>query len=138
MRRRLRAAVQRMDDGSRAELLREHAEVAEELAPSATVPWLWRVLDAVLRIAFAFGPPVVVSLARWQPLSWESEFTGYHLVAMAGGVGVYLLGRAYVIRQWRRGHGVSNDNAEPCAAPNGGPATQLGNSGVTEGPPSVR
>ncbi|MBE7504419.1 MAG: hypothetical protein HS113_29835 [Verrucomicrobiales bacterium] len=27
--------------------------------------------------------------------------------------------------------------AEPDAAPNGGPATQLGNSGVTEGPPSV-
>jgi hypothetical protein len=26
---------------------------------------------------------------------------------------------------------------EPSAAPNGGPATQLGNSGVTEGPPSV-
>ena len=28
-------------------------------------------------------------------------------------------------------------SAEPCAAPNGGPATQLGNSGVTDGPPSV-
>ena len=28
-------------------------------------------------------------------------------------------------------------NVEPCAAPNGGPATQLGYSGVTEGPPSV-
>lgn len=28
-------------------------------------------------------------------------------------------------------------NGEPSAAPNGGPATQLGNSGVTEGPPSV-
>ncbi|HRZ54559.1 MAG TPA: hypothetical protein P5525_03760 [Candidatus Paceibacterota bacterium] len=27
--------------------------------------------------------------------------------------------------------------AEPSAAPNGGPATQLGNSGATEGPPSV-
>jgi hypothetical protein len=27
--------------------------------------------------------------------------------------------------------------AEPDAPPNGGPATQLGNSGVTEGPPSV-
>jgi len=26
---------------------------------------------------------------------------------------------------------------EPSAAPNGGPATQFGNSGVTEGPPSV-
>jgi hypothetical protein len=28
-------------------------------------------------------------------------------------------------------------NAEPGAAPNGGPATPLGNSGVMEGPPSV-
>ena len=28
-------------------------------------------------------------------------------------------------------------NAEPCAAPNGGPATPVGNSGATEGPPSV-
>jgi hypothetical protein len=27
--------------------------------------------------------------------------------------------------------------AEPVAAPNGGPTTQLGNSGVTDGPPSV-
>ena len=27
--------------------------------------------------------------------------------------------------------------AEPGAAPNGGPATRLGNSGATEGPPSV-
>ena len=29
------------------------------------------------------------------------------------------------------------ESAEPCAAPNGGPATRLDNSGVTEGPPSV-
>jgi len=28
-------------------------------------------------------------------------------------------------------------NAEPSVAPNGGPATQLGNSNITEGPPSV-
>ena len=27
--------------------------------------------------------------------------------------------------------------AQPCAPPNGGPTTQLGNSGATEGPPSV-
>jgi hypothetical protein len=33
----------------------------------------------------------------------------------------------------RRSSGI----AEPGAAPNGGPATQLGDSGVTEGPPSV-
>ncbi|MDA0812497.1 MAG: hypothetical protein O3C21_08950 [Verrucomicrobia bacterium] len=29
------------------------------------------------------------------------------------------------------------NRGEPCGAPNGGPSTQLGNSGVTEGPPSV-
>lgn len=29
------------------------------------------------------------------------------------------------------------ERAEPGAAPNGGPAAQIGNSGVTEGPPSV-
>ncbi len=28
-------------------------------------------------------------------------------------------------------------DAEPAASPNGGPATRPGNSGVTEGPPSV-
>ena len=28
-------------------------------------------------------------------------------------------------------------DAQPCASPSGGPATQLGKSGVTEGPPSV-
>ena len=29
------------------------------------------------------------------------------------------------------------DNCQPSAPPNGGPATPVGNSGVTEGPPSV-
>ena len=33
--------------------------------------------------------------------------------------------------------GADRGLTEPSAAPNGGPATQLGNSGVTEGPPSV-
>jgi hypothetical protein len=32
---------------------------------------------------------------------------------------------------------VLRDRAEPVTAPNGGPAPPLGNSGVTEGPPSV-
>ena len=109
MRRRLRAGVHRMDDASRADFLREHPDVAEGLAPSARVPWLLRVLDTVLGITFAFGPPVTVSLARRHPLTWESEVTGSHLAAMAGGVGVYLAGRAFVIRQWQR------RNAEPSA-----------------------
>jgi hypothetical protein len=36
---------------------------------------------------------------------------------------------------WRGG--AIERRAEPGASPNGGPATQLGNSSVTEGPPSV-
>jgi hypothetical protein len=32
---------------------------------------------------------------------------------------------------------IKDKDAEPCAAPNGGPATPVGNSGVTEGQPSV-
>lgn len=32
---------------------------------------------------------------------------------------------------------LGNGNVQQRAAPNGGPATQLGNSGITEGPPSV-
>jgi hypothetical protein len=44
-----------------------------------------------------------------------------------------LIGLFLLRRQWMR----SERAIAECAAPNGGPATQLGNSGVTEGPPSV-
>ena len=37
----------------------------------------------------------------------------------------------------RRSRLTGGSKAEPGTAPNGGPATRLGNSGVTEGPPSV-
>ena len=40
-------------------------------------------------------------------------------------------------RRVKREHLIPSDFAEPGAPPNGGPATQHGNSGVTEGPPSV-
>ena len=33
--------------------------------------------------------------------------------------------------------GKPRESTEPCAPPNGGPATRLDNSSVTEGPPSV-
>ena len=36
-------------------------------------------------------------------------------------------------KKWRK----AKTKAEPGAPPNGGPATRLGNSGATEGPPSV-
>ena len=85
----------------RRRLRREQPELAAELDADASAPWYWRLLDGVLGVSFAFGPPLIVSLVRRQPLSWEGEFTGYHLLAMAGGVGVYLLGRACVVRRWQ-------------------------------------
>jgi len=49
-----------------------------------------------------------------------------------GDQGIYQHWAAYA-----RHHPERVFNAEPNAAPNGGPATQLGNSAITEGPPSV-
>ena len=87
----------------------EQPGVAAELVADGGAPWYWRLLDGVFGVIFAFGPLLIVSLVRRQPLSWGSEFTGYHLLAMAGGVGVYLLGRACVVRQWQRRHGATNE-----------------------------
>ena len=37
-------------------------------------------------------------------MSLDSKFTGYHLLAMVGGVGVNLLARCYAIGEWKRWH----------------------------------
>jgi len=42
-----------------------------------------------------------------------------------------------LLEHWTRPEPHGHETAQPCAAPNGGPATQLGNSAVREGPPSV-
>lgn len=86
---------------TRRRLRKEHPELAAEMDTDASAPWYWRFLDGVVGVIFAFGPPLIVSLMSGQSLSWESEFTGYHLLALAVGVGVYLLGRAYVIRRYK-------------------------------------
>jgi hypothetical protein len=52
--------------------------------------------------------------------------------AQLGGQGIYRQWAAYA-----KQHPDRVFNAEPGAAPNGGPATPVGNSGVAEGPPSV-
>jgi hypothetical protein len=61
---------------------------------------------------------------------WEQVIRLRPLHVIAENDGVYLLSRDEDLV-----HRITN--AEPCAAPNGGPSTQLDNSGVTEGPPSV-
>ena len=79
---------------------------------------------------------VIMSLlpALWSP---DKERTSWMLVV---GLPVWALGGfAFGFLMWlflgRRP--ARTQNGEPTAAPNGGPATRLGNSGVTEGPPSV-
>ena len=94
----------------RRRLRREQPDLAAALDSNPGAPWYWKLLDGVLGVSFAFGPPLIVSLVRRQPLTWESEFTGYHLLALLGGVGSYLIGRAYVVRHWQRKRGVADDD----------------------------
>lgn len=89
----------------RRPLRRVQPDRAATLDSAFGAPWYWKLLDGVLGLSFTFGPPLALSLVRRQPLSWESEFTGYHVLAMAGGVSVYLLARAYVVRRWQERHG---------------------------------
>ncbi len=60
----------------------------------------------------------------------EDTFASLGLFVLTLALVGFLIGGGY--RVWRL-RGI----AEPGAAPNGGPATQLGDSGTTEGPPSV-
>lgn len=58
-----------------------------------------------------------------------------HAVKVGIGAGFMFLSIVLAVSRLRK---LARDrNCEPDAAPNGGPATQLGNSNVTEGPPSV-
>jgi hypothetical protein len=95
----------------RRRLCGEHAQSAEGPVSSSAIPWYWRIFDTMIGVSFVIGPPVGVTLVRQQPLSWDGEFTGYHLLAMAGGAAAYFLGRTCVIRKWQQRHRISNDAA---------------------------
>ena len=88
MRRRLQLNFQRLDEVDQSELLEEQPDLEEELSPSGEVPLHWKLLDGFLGVSFAFGPPALVSFALKQPITLDSEFTGYHLLAMGAGVGI--------------------------------------------------
>ncbi|MBI5385905.1 MAG: hypothetical protein HZA90_14600 [Verrucomicrobia bacterium] len=63
------------------------------------------------------------------------EYFPPELLALAGSCGIGLALSVYPGPP--SGHEASDQNAEPCPAPNDGLATPLGNPGVTEEPPSV-
>jgi hypothetical protein len=58
-------------------------------------------------------------------------FSYYHAIAVWLTHGAVFIGAAIYLNSRRK-----KRSAEPGAVPNGGPATRLGNSKVTEGPPS--
>lgn len=73
--------------------------------PLPSRPWraaLWTLLDLLLGIVCAFGAPLIVTLVLGLPFSLDSPFTGYHVLAMFGGIGAYWLARNNVIGEWRR------------------------------------
>ena len=76
---------------------------------TVNVAWPWKLLDVVAGLSFAFLPPLMISLARRETFDWESNFSGLHLLAMTGGVGVYLLARTLIIKRWKQEHGVTDD-----------------------------
>lgn len=76
-------------------------ELAADFETDAAVPWYWRLLDVFAGVSFAFGPPLLVSLANGQRISWDTKFTGYHLIAMVGGAVFYLVIRPFLIRRYK-------------------------------------
>jgi len=80
-----------------------------------------------------FGREVALHWVPEGPAVMAAAFTGWFYAGIT--VLLALLVRRVV--EWSRQRGGKPQGAEPGAAPNGGPATPIGNSGVSEGPPSV-
>jgi hypothetical protein len=78
--------------------------------PAVGLAWIWHAVGLPPQSEAAFAMPLVFGFAQW-----------------------FALGALLGLWRCRRRH----KGAEPGAPPNGGPATPIGNPGVTEGPPSV-
>ena len=102
MRRHLRKNFKKMDAKTREQLLAEHPDVIEAMASTPAPHWKWKLMDTVLALMFVVIPFLIVSVAMKQPLSWDSSFTGYHLLGMAGGLGIYSLGRVIAVKWWKQ------------------------------------
>ena len=95
----------------------------------------WPVRDLIAALLLA---EIFVVLAVWRDggLDWSAvriwlfPLSSFLVVPWVGGM-LLALGVSALLR------GSGMRATQPDAAPNGGPATQLGNSGAREGPPSV-
>ena len=100
-----------------------------------TVGRRWQIFWAAVLFFVSF---ILLQFAIYLPLGFVASLNTMPVEVVLD----CILGIAYAIIQiviflfyWEATQG--QRDAEPGAAPNGGPAKQLGNSGVTEGPPPV-
>jgi len=89
----------------------------------------WVLAGLVTAFWFSLGPDRPVAMTALMAFFWLLLFEAHMSRTL-----LCLLGRAAPVSE---GRGEAGRIAEPNAAPNGGPATQPGNSDITEGPPSV-
>ena len=89
----------------------------------------------LLFIAISAGIATLLAVVPWireDKPSWT--FWGFYTVASICDLTLWVVGVRILFRDYAH---LLTPLAQPGAAPNGGPATQLGKSDVTEGPPSV-
>jgi hypothetical protein len=70
--------------------------------PGPRLRGIRRYIDGVIGLATAFGPPLLVSVFRGDRLSWDSAFTGYHVLAMFTGFALYCCIRPWIWRSRSR------------------------------------
>lgn len=87
--RRLARQLSLLDANQRASLMASNPEFESVFTPPKHPPWYWRVFDGLLGLTLLMAPPVWVALIRGDRVSWDSAFTGWHLLSVACGVGLY-------------------------------------------------
>jgi hypothetical protein len=90
LRRELRAMSADQIEMYVAECKTEGIEDPFEEVSEAELSWTGKIVDLVLGVTAAFGPPVVYHVVHGLPLSWNSEFTVWHLLWMGIGVAMYM------------------------------------------------
>ena len=73
-----------------AECKKEGIDDPFESTRESELSWSGKALDIILGTTSAFGPPIIYHIYRGMPLSWDSEFTGRHLLCMGIGIAIYL------------------------------------------------
>ena len=83
-----------------AECKKEGIDDPFEDVHEAGLSWTGGLIDLVLGGSAALSPPLIYHVVRGFPLSWDSEFTGWHLLCMVVGVLLYMVVRTKVTNRF--------------------------------------